>query len=846
MQLPCIHPRLAAIAANLPYPPIPCLLAPSTQANLGLTSSAVDRIRKVKCDEEKPFCMRCTKTGRRCDGYLDAKAISQRRRRSGGLGQNGAGEPHAPLASLFEWATGDEKRAFHFFQHVTAPCLAADHDGAFFRVLVLQICQTEPAVRHAVLAVSSLHEGMVQAAMMAPMLQNNDVENRSSFALYQYNRAIACLLEQMRTVNARPLVPLLTCVLFVCIELMQSKDKESLIHLEQGRQILSQLGPRVTGRSPEIDLIKQHLVPMYTRMSLTSLMLGCAPTAIPDPLKTLTEVPMVFKSIDEVRYALYDFMDQSLRFAKKSHAAKISKVPEEDMRAFELEQDVLLRKLAKFNVAFSLYRSTKAKEAPPGSIALIQVHVHTTFIWVSTALSRHETVFDDYVDTFSAIIPLASEFINTLFSPSNPSTKSPNNNNNNNNNGPDTRRLSAMFTFEMHVIAPLYFVAAKCRHPMIRRAALDLLRRNPGRRENLWRANVMATIAEHTMKLEEKHLRDAAVTAQQRNSRSVSPPEHHNMQDFPYSFGPGDAWGVGSGNLEGVPFPDNFFGSTHHSQPPQQQAAFGLFDPVPQVNNNNRPVSSSAGTSMSVDYPGISGQHHHMPIDPSLLFDTTTTAVTTAEVSSSVHSFSVAPSIASSLDDLGSAQTIFVGGAGSGKGGNNNTAVTGSQAAWGSNHNVVATPGIALKPPTPRGDDSPFGNNGMLSQSAGSPSVGSEGSPEIHAIDSFAGYGGMVGGGGYQIGGGYGGGGMEFVLAGGGGGGYGGGMNMGSGMQLLSLSQPALRRSGDAPYDVPERYRVRESILGPEKEDGSSWVMMFRKLGGLDGEWDVLTESVVC
>jgi hypothetical protein len=32
-------------------------------------------------------------------------------------------------------------------------------------VLVLQICQSEPAVRHAVLAVSSLHEGMVQATM---------------------------------------------------------------------------------------------------------------------------------------------------------------------------------------------------------------------------------------------------------------------------------------------------------------------------------------------------------------------------------------------------------------------------------------------------------------------------------------------------------------------------------------------------------------------------------------------------------------------------------------------------------------------------------------------------------
>src|SRR5436190_22051754 len=27
------------------------------------------RIRRVKCDEAKPWCMRCMGTGRKCDGY---------------------------------------------------------------------------------------------------------------------------------------------------------------------------------------------------------------------------------------------------------------------------------------------------------------------------------------------------------------------------------------------------------------------------------------------------------------------------------------------------------------------------------------------------------------------------------------------------------------------------------------------------------------------------------------------------------------------------------------------------------------------------------------------------------
>jgi hypothetical protein len=34
----------------------------------------VHRIRRIKCDEGKPSCFRCTSTGRKCDGYLPIPA----------------------------------------------------------------------------------------------------------------------------------------------------------------------------------------------------------------------------------------------------------------------------------------------------------------------------------------------------------------------------------------------------------------------------------------------------------------------------------------------------------------------------------------------------------------------------------------------------------------------------------------------------------------------------------------------------------------------------------------------------------------------------------------------------
>lgn len=172
---------------------------------------------------------------------------------------------------------------------------------------MLQICHTEPAVRHAVLAVSSLHEGL---GGTMPFTDGSLSRTQQSFALQQYNKAIARVLDQMNNPLTKPLASLLTCVLFVCIEYMQGKDKESLIHLEQGRQLLTQLDRR--SNDPEMECIVQHIVPMYTRLSLTSFLFGGSPVAIPDALKTQGDMPPTFDSIDNMRHSMHEFVSQRI------------------------------------------------------------------------------------------------------------------------------------------------------------------------------------------------------------------------------------------------------------------------------------------------------------------------------------------------------------------------------------------------------------------------------------------------------------------------------------------------------------------------------------------------------
>lgn len=711
--------------------------------------------------------------------------ISRRPRRSG-VSQTGVNNPRGSLSVFYEWASSDEKRSFQFFQDVTAPCLSGDFDGAFWRVLVLQICESEPAVKHAVLAVSSLHEVMVRSAV-APKV---DITDKQQFALFQYNKAISCLLDRMPDVDSRPLVPLLTCILFVFLEFMQFKDVESLIHLNQGHQILSELERKPSLRgNPEFVIIRDHIVPMYTRISLTLLMIGGDPTAIPVPLKTSIDVPTSFETIDQVRYALHDFMEECLRFTKKAKPAKYQQVSPEELRALEGEQDLLMRKLSRFNVAFSLFLSRNHKHLPPGCVDLVEIHTKTIHIWIATALSTNETAFDDHISFFSAIIPRAAAFMETLSSPTTRENQAAKAGTMTPASPTDARRFSAMFTFETHVIAPLFFVAIKCRHPEVRRAALDLLRRNPARRENVWRADIMASIADYTIKLEEKHLHDPDYEP----SHQESPPDA-TRSPFSYPLAPGEMW---SSELQDTPF--------------------GYNDP----DGTATIVSSSGSGSGSVGSGTIDMAQldlhmspHDLPVDPSLLL---------AEDQHSVHSLGGCSYSAASPYDMDAAEAS---GAMYMDMDVNNTAVSVSMSlaastttattspSWTTTTAAYSTPSIFLEPPTPL-----VRNQQQHQHQMNWNAINAANAPSYSACHS---------------------------------------RKQSSGISYSPAHSPPTQaqqrlRSPDAPYDVPEHYRVHTAALmsdcEDEKDEGagsrrrsSSKVVLLRKLRGLGSEWDVQME----
>ncbi len=125
----------------------------------------------------------------------------------------------ASCLNLSPELSGDtaERRSFHFFRSRTAPQLAGYFNSDFWNCLVPLCTHQQPAIRHAVVALASLHE----------RFENNDNSILSSnydiaqggFALQQYNRAISCLIKPITAGGQQALdVSLVACILFACFE----------------------------------------------------------------------------------------------------------------------------------------------------------------------------------------------------------------------------------------------------------------------------------------------------------------------------------------------------------------------------------------------------------------------------------------------------------------------------------------------------------------------------------------------------------------------------------------------------------------------------------------------------
>lgn len=243
--------------ANSPKPSGPRDLVPSDD-NLPRakkpkvkTGCLTCKVRRVKCDEAKPNCLRCIRFGVDCDGYpatnRPAAVIASRTLLPK--------DQHTKLDTLdvpkilgiySEPRFKDERegRCFQFFCEETASQIAGPDQMMLWGQLIPQACEAAPFVKSAVIAIAAMSK--IKTGTVA----SHQVRGLYEFALDQYSRCLQGMRRCAASGKHEMRNVLLACILVFCFETMQGNPGAASTHARTAMMLMH----RWTEEEPEIRL----------------------------------------------------------------------------------------------------------------------------------------------------------------------------------------------------------------------------------------------------------------------------------------------------------------------------------------------------------------------------------------------------------------------------------------------------------------------------------------------------------------------------------------------------------------------------------------------------------------
>ena len=466
------------------------------------------RIRRIKCDEKKPSCDKCTSTGRTCDGYTVKPEASRDTLACSQLAPVWAQSIPQNLSVGIE---GDhaERQGFHFFQSYVWPELSGQLQSAFWERLILQASHADAAIRHAAIAFGSLGERLLINNVMT--FDNENANRLHNFACSQYYKAIKELRKQLSSGHERSVESaLITCFIFICFDFLQGNECTALTHLKSGIEILRRSGFRgvpLDPNGPALPLTEpadfgSNVASMFGVLDRSAAYWMATPT-FGMPLPSINNMDYRslclegFPNIDVAEDYLKN-LDGLLNCTLPAWAnaqsdptafprplSRLISSRDEIFKAahnWSCAMDVLM---ARSSHEFSVQESQRAT-------TMIIHHRVSSLRLTASCQESEEDFYRNSDPEFSYIVSKSTPLLRPIdamvdFRASH------------------DRNSERLFSFCCSIIHPLYFTAVHCHDPEIRREALSLLSTSPWR-EGAWDSAAMARIAERRIRQREPNL----------------------------------------------------------------------------------------------------------------------------------------------------------------------------------------------------------------------------------------------------------------------------------------------------------------------------------------------------
>ncbi|KAG9234779.1 hypothetical protein BJ875DRAFT_293666 [Amylocarpus encephaloides] len=450
------------------------------------------RLRRVKCDETRPACLRCVSTDRICDGYPHVQAP-----RSSHASIISLPDIAGPALDIEIRASPQSKRSFSYFLQRTRPQLAGFFGSDFWERLVLQAAHRESAVRHALVAIGSVHE------LSERQTAASDVSR--AFALEQYNLAIRELLVAPSQGGERGVdVCLIACILFACLENMQGRHVTAITHIQSGAKLLREtlcdgengvLRHGVFGSTRQIDsyVPLDVLARIFAGLnSQVAMMFGDEKLKLVEDSSRGTidsGLPFSFSSVREAKgifeygYCLYT----------RSQPDELSCDPAEYPAAVKAHADHFASLTSKYSFALQAFFESKGSSLTPKediAFAVLQLHVLNNLVSLHAeqmpqdSQSRCE-LFQPHI---IKMLALGEKIVSAIVSDD------------------DHGGQATSFCSDMGYVIPLYSVATRTPDLAIRGRAIELLR-STSRQEGLWNSLLAAEAAERVMEIQQREAR---------------------------------------------------------------------------------------------------------------------------------------------------------------------------------------------------------------------------------------------------------------------------------------------------------------------------------------------------
>jgi Fungal specific transcription factor domain len=354
--------------------------------------------------------------------------------------------------------------------------------------------QQEPVVRNAIIALGTLHEDYQLRGGKYSRDLIRDPNHQHALSLYgnalrQLNQRLS---EGSKTANAR--LAIISSILFTCFEILRRNNMTAVVHYQAGmRELLRQMNLPVADSSTEgtSERMRQEelkdLLRVFARYDIQACTFS-KPKA--DRVNVqLDLVPPTSFTLAEVRDHLDDLLISVYQLVKSDLGMyrywKTEAVPVE----WRMRRDEGIATFEGWMNALEDFFHTAELKLPPAdvkSLLGLRLQIKVAIIMLKTCIdSGPEQSFDAFHHDFEDIVSRVERMTTSL----------------NLVEGKPLDNESTSFTMELGIVHPLFFVATKCRHWILRRRAITQLKK--AGREGVWEGPIMAILAERLVQIEE-------------------------------------------------------------------------------------------------------------------------------------------------------------------------------------------------------------------------------------------------------------------------------------------------------------------------------------------------------